>query len=325
MAKRLSTQEKLAKLGKLVNQPLSEDGIKEIKKALASANNLVAAKAAQVAAQCQLIDLIPQLISAFERFMEKAVKSDKGCFAKTALVEALDTMETREYAPFLQGIRHVQMEPVYGGHEDTAANLRARCALALARCEYPDIFFELTPLLTDPEPQARIAAIKALTYLNEEKSELLLRLKTLTGDKEPQVLSECFSGLMTIAPARSLSFVAGFLEDSDLLIAEGAALALGETREIKAFNVLQDLWEDSIDSEVKEMLLLPMALTRCDEAFKYLLDIVACEYQGYAAAAVKALKVYADNDVQREKIRGTVASRRKTLISETYTREFGDE
>jgi hypothetical protein len=234
-------------------------------------------------------------------------------------------MEIREYDTFLRGIRHVQMEPVYGGREDTAANLRGRCALALARCEYPDIFFELTTLLTDPEPQPRIAAIKALTYLNEEKSELLLRLKALTGDKEPQVLSECFLGLMSIAPARSLSFVAGFLENSDLLIAEGAALALGESREIEAFKILQDQWEDSIDSEVKEMLLLPMALTRCDEAFKYLLDIVACEYQGYAAAAVKALKVYADNDAQRENIRKAMASRHESLITETYAREFGDE
>jgi hypothetical protein len=325
MAKRLSTQEKLAKLGKLADQPLSEDSIKEIRKALSSANNLVVAKAAQVAAKCQRTDLIPELIVAFERFMQKPVKTDKGCFAKTALVEALDTLEIREYDVFLQGIHHIQMEPAYGGHEDTAANLRARCALALARCEYPDIFFELTTLLADPEPQPRIAAIKALTYLNEEKSELLLRLKALTGDKEPQVLSECFSGLISIAPAHSLPFVAGFLENSDLLIAEGAALALGESREMQAFKVLQDQWEDSIDREVKEMLLLPMALTRCDDAFKYLLDIVACEYQGYAAAAVKALKVYADNDAQREKIRNVVASRPETLISETYAREFGDE
>lgn len=325
MAKKLSTQEKLARLGKLASQPLSEDALKEIQKALSGANNLIVAKAARVAAQCQLTDLIPRLRSAFERFLEKPVKTDKGCFAKTAIVEALDTLEACEPDLFLQGIRYRQWEPAYGGREDTAANLRARCALALARCEYPDIFFELTPLLTDSDPQPRIAAAKALSYLNEEKSELLLRLKVLTGDKEPQVLSECFSGLMSIAPARSLPFVAGFLENPDLLIAEGAALALGESRDIQAFNILQAFWEDSIDREVKEMLLLPMALTRCDDAFKYLLDIVACEYRDYAAAAVKALKVYADNDTQREKIRQVVASRPETLISETYAHEFGSE
>jgi len=323
MAKTLSIEEKLTRLGSLARHPLTEADIKELRKALAAANNLVVAKAAKVVAACHLETLTQQLVDAFERFIGKPAKADQRCFAKVALVEALDALDYHDYEVFLKGIHHVQMEPVYGGQEDTAADLRAKSAIALAKQEYPGVFFELVPLLADPEPQPRIAAIKALTYLNEDKSELLLRLKVLTGDDEPQISSECFAGLMSIAPQRSMPFVANYLTASDVLITEGAALALGESRDPQAFGLLRDVWEDTLDQELKKLLLLPMALSRCDDAFQFLLDVVACEYKDYAAAAVKALRVYADSEEQREKIQHTVTTRHDLLVTEAYNNEFG--
>jgi hypothetical protein len=323
--RRVSTEKKLNRLRELAKGPLSDDDKQEIRKSLASANNIVVAKTAQVIAKHSITELIPQLVAAFDRFMKNPLKTDKGCLAKTAIIEALDKLEYQESNVFLRGIRHAQMEPVYGGHKDTAANLRARCALAFARIDYEEVFFELTRLLADPEIQPRIAAVRSLTCLICETSELLLRLKILTGDEEPQVFSECFAGLMSIAPKRSLDFVAGFLTSSDLLIAEGAALALGESREPQAFEILRNSWEDSINHEFKEMLLLPIALTRSDEAFDFLIDVVRCEYQDYASAAVRALKAYADDSKQRQKIHQAVVSRNDIKVSEVYASEFGTE
>lgn len=323
--KRVSTEEKLSRLRKLAKGPLSDDDKQEIWKSLASANNIVVAKTVQVVAEHRITEFIPQLVTAFDRFMKDPLKTDKGCLAKTAVVEALDKLEYRESEVFLRGIRHVQMEPVYGGHKDTAANLRARCALAFARIDYEEVFFELTRLLADPEIQPRIAAVRSLTCLVCETSELLLRLKILTGDEEPQVLSECFVGLMSIAPKRSLDFVAGFLTASDLLIAEGAALALGESHEAQTFKILRNHWEDSLNHEFKEMLLLPIALTRCDEAFDFLIDVVRCEYRDYASAALRALKAYADDSKQREKIHQAVVLRNDVKVSEVYASEFDTE
>ena len=324
MAQKLSVEETLVRLGKLAKTSLTEGDVKDIQKVLASANNVIVAKAAKVAADGRLMALLPQLIQAFERFMDNPAKTDKGCFAKIAIVEALDVLQYPTTEIFRQGIRHVQMEPIYGGQQDTAANLRAKCAIALARREVVDIFFELIPLLTDPEPQPRLDAVKALTYLNEEKSELLLRLKVLTGDAEPQVLSECFAGLMSIAPERSVPFVAGFLSAADLMLAEGAALALGESRNSEAFNILRQHWEDAIEQDVKTMLILPMALSRCEEAFNFLLDVVRYEYRAYAAAAVSALKVHKNDDRQRQKIQQAVKERDDPLVSAEYTRAFAD-
>ena len=41
---------------------------------------------------------------------------------------------------------------------------------------------------------------------------MVLRLKVLTGDVEPDVLSECFSGLLLIEPTENLAFVCEFLD-----------------------------------------------------------------------------------------------------------------
>jgi hypothetical protein len=323
MARKRSTEEKLAQLSEIAKRPLSDADIKELQKALAAANNLVAAKAAKVAVACNLESLLPQIAEAYLRFSAKPAKADQRCFAKVALIEALDELDYPEYDIFLHGVRHVQMEAVYGGQEDTAAELRAKSVVALAKRDYPEIFFEVLPLLTDPELQPRIAAIRALNYLNEDKSELLLRLKVLTGDDEPQVISECLAGLMSIAPTRSRPFVAGYLHHPDLLLVEGAALALGESHDPQAFGLLRDRWEETLDQELKKLLLLPIALNRSEPAFEFLLDVVACEYREYAAAAVKALGVCSDTEEQREKIGHIVATRRDARITETYQQEFG--
>ena len=122
-----------------------------------------------------------------------------------------------------------------------------------------------------------------------------------------------------------MPFVAGFVTAADSVIAEGAAFALGESREHRAFKILHDHWENSIQQDFKTMLLLPIALTRCDEAFDFLLDVVRFEFRDYATAAVKALKVYADHSHQRQQIRQAVGSRNDRYISEIYAGEFASE
>ena len=94
-----------------------------LRKALADRNNYVVARAARITEEVGVRALIPDLLSAFDRFFIDPVKSDPQCWAKNALVQALASLDHNDSTVFLRGLRHVQREPVWGGQGDTAAAL----------------------------------------------------------------------------------------------------------------------------------------------------------------------------------------------------------
>src|SRR2546426_5542992 len=54
-------------------------------------------------------------------------------FNDTATTE-IYTLSLHDALPISRGLRHIQMEAVWGGKEDTAGALRGHCALALVSC-----------------------------------------------------------------------------------------------------------------------------------------------------------------------------------------------
>jgi len=74
-------------------------------------------------------DVIPELVTAFDRLLACGAELDKGCVALSATARALFTVGCDDYELFLKGMRHVHMEPVWGGSVDTAAELRGMCAM----------------------------------------------------------------------------------------------------------------------------------------------------------------------------------------------------
>ena len=126
-------EEQLAALDGLRQQP-SEARVEPLRKALGDRNNFVVARAADLVREFGLADLTPDLLKAFDRFFENPEKSDPQCWAKNAISRALAALELQEPEIFLRGMRHIQLEPVYGGRSDTAGTLRGTCALALVQC-----------------------------------------------------------------------------------------------------------------------------------------------------------------------------------------------
>src|SRR6516164_1625298 len=118
----------------ILRQALPESRVEPLRKAFANKNNFIAGKAADLARELNLQELTPDLLRAFDRFFEKAEKSDPQCWAKNAISRALAAFELQEPDVFLRGMRHIQMEPVWGGQSDTAGTLRATSALALVQC-----------------------------------------------------------------------------------------------------------------------------------------------------------------------------------------------
>jgi len=151
---------------------------------------------------------------------------------------------------------------------------------------------------------------------------MAIRLKALVGDGEPDVLGECFAALLSMSPGRSMSFVAGFLASPDPAAAEQAALALGQSHEAEAFEILREHWENNLSPEFRRMLLLPISLLRRDDAFQFLIGVIESSGSNLATEAVTALGVYAD-DNSRRKVHDAVKRRNDPSVSAAFACEFG--
>lgn len=292
MTRKTALEDQLSALYVLRAAPITEDALAQLRRALASHTSHIVAAAADIVGEAELADLEPDLTAVFAALLRNPAKTDPGCRAKTAIANALRACECPAEGVFLQGIRHVQMEPVWGGQVDTAAPLRGACALGLVGMRSRCALLELAHLLADPESDARIAAARALAYSGDLASVPLLHFKVLTGDAHPAVLYECFLALLKLDVESALPFVAQYLKNADAAIAESAALALGESHQEGAFAVLRDAWEDTFDAERRRTLLLALATLRSEAALDYLLDIVRHEARVHADAALEALRMY---------------------------------
>jgi HEAT repeat protein len=296
-----SLEEQLERLAELRGQPPSPEGRAQVAQYLNSKMNLVAAKAARIAGDWQLADLTPELLAAFDRFMVKPETTDKRCAAKIEILKALCKLEYSSPSVFRRGLGHIQMEPTWGGSVDTAAEVRALGAMGLAQTDYPEALEEILPLLLDRERDARIGAIRAVAASGLPGGELLLRLKALSGD-EPEVLGECFAALLRAEPAKSLEFVAKFLDHDEEAVAEAAALALGDSRLESALAALRDAFERTSAQPVRRTLLLAMALLRRENAIDYLLDLVRNAGSQTSANAVAALAMYEKDPALQDRL-----------------------
>lgn len=323
MAKRQSLDDKLAAVRRLSDQDPSPELMAELRKALSDRSNLVVAAAATIVGDRRLAELAAPLEAAFPRFMDDPEKTDKLCRAKLAIIQALDKMEHGGEEIFLQAARHVQLEPVWGGSEDTAAPLRAAALIALARLDTPGLLLLLVDSLADPEKDLRMAAAQALGYQGSKAASLLLRLKVRLGDREPDVLSECFSGLLSCDLDENLPIVRESLESDDHPLCEAAMLALGRTKSPRAFEVLKARWESHLPFDLRETLLLALAMLRLQTAADFLIELLASGQEKEALMALSALKIHSHDPRTRQRIADVVQERNVAAIRTRFERDFG--
>ncbi|HEX4277592.1 MAG TPA: HEAT repeat domain-containing protein [Bryobacteraceae bacterium] len=298
-------------LGALDDIPLrTPEGRTQILKALAGKSNLVAAKAARKIGDAQWAELKDDLVSAFSRFLRQGSALDKGCNATAAIARALFALDYDGPELYLSGMRHVQMEAVWGGSVDTAAELRAVCAMGLASCPYPHKLRELVNLLVDEEAQARTGAIRAIATAGSETAALLLRLKALSGDKDPNVMGDCLSELLAVEGASAIPFVISFTDAQDKAIAEASFLALGATRRPEAIDWLKGRFGQVADSETRQSILLALAASRTDAAMAFLLDVIRDGSSRSSEIAVSAMQVNSADPRIREEIARALEERK---------------
>ncbi|KAA6461827.1 hypothetical protein DYQ86_09240 [Acidobacteria bacterium AB60] len=282
--------EQMAALEALKGQPLDAAAIELIRKSIAGKSNYLAGKAARLAEENQITDLVPAMIEAFQRFFVNAEKSDPQCWAKNALSRALGKLGCRDKDVFLRGLNHHQWEPVFGGRSDTAGTLRGNCAHALMGCEgliAQDVLLLLVDLLADADKAVRVEAVRAIAQL-EDMAVPVLRLRALIPGEDPEVLAVCFQALLGIDRDASTPFVARALAHGDDGAGE-AAFALAETHHPAALELLMAARrQPGNDPWFAGVLLSAIALTRLPQAFAYLLGLIESEDHD-ASAAIEAL------------------------------------
>jgi HEAT repeat protein len=279
----------LAALDALRQQP-DEVCIAPLRSALKHQNNYVVSKAADLVAQRRLEPLLPDLLTAFDRFFEDPEKRDPQCWAKNCISRALAALELQDPAPFLRGMKHVQLEAVWGGRSDTAGVLRGTCALALVQCRAipeSDLLRRLIDVLVDTDKTARTDAVCALEQLGSPAAALLLRLRAQAGGDETEILGACYAAVLSIEGVSALPWAGRFLAGEDDAAGE-AALAIAATHSPEAFEMLKSHWEHARDPWFRSVLLSAIALTRQNAATGFLLAMVRADSLG-ADLAVEAL------------------------------------
>ncbi|HEX4750104.1 MAG TPA: HEAT repeat domain-containing protein [Bryobacteraceae bacterium] len=294
-------------------------------KALKDKVNVIAAKAAGITAELEERSLIPDLLATFDRFLFDPVKSDPQCWGKNAIAKALRDLGHAESDVYLRGARHVQYEPVWGGEEDTAANLRGTCALALLNCTditREDKLWFVMPLLTEQSPSLKKDGAIALESLAGREAALMLRIKARMGDKDPGVTGQVFESLLRVERDSAVPFVIEFLRSPNPEVREEAALALGASRLTSAIDALEDAAHQHqlfLDIEIFSRAL---AISRNEKAIDILLDIIRSRRSNEAVAAVNALALYRDSPELVERIKQAVSNRTEPEIQRNFTSLF---
>jgi HEAT repeat protein len=284
--KRVTFEDELRTLSDVAANPRSDDARSRLTVGLRSKRSLVVARAARLIKEHALEGFEAELKDAFARFLrhDDPAKSDPVCQAKLALIEALDYGESSDAEPFLRAVRHVQFEGV-----DTAAGLRARGVIALARIGHADFDMIVAELLTDPLPPVRQAALDALAHRGDRGGAGLAMLKLGIGDEDPLVTLAAMSALLVLTPAWALDKLRAALDAKDEQQRELAAVALGQARSDETLTLLLDSLERCSRSDERAPLLRGIGLHRSDRALDAMLEVVAEAAEVDARAAIEAL------------------------------------
>ena len=296
-------EQQIAALDALRRTP-AEARVETLRKALTNKNNFVAAKAADLIREFNLQDLTADLLKTFNRFFEHAQKSDPQCWAKNAISRALAAFELQEPDVFLRGMRHIQLEPIWGGQSDTAGTLRAICALALVQCRgvpEADLLAHLVDLLADKDKSVRAEVVRAIDQVGSPSAALLLRFYATLGKDEPEVLGACYGGILHIEGVSAISWIGRFLPHEDDAAGE-AALAIAGTHSPEAVESLRSALENARDPWFRSIVLSAIGLTRQGAAIDFLLDLVKSESLG-AESAIESILRWAPSEEVMQRLK----------------------
>lgn len=325
MPRRDRLQELLDRLAEVRDDPTSPEHSQFLRTSLAHKSGLVVRVAARIVSECELHDLGELLSPAFAEMMIDPVKRDPQCRAKVALVEAMHKLGNDDLDVYWQGLSHVQEEPVWTRKvEDTAAELRARCAIALMDAQVASAWVPVTLLLLDKFPTARAGAAAAIGRSGQADIGVpVLRLKLAVGERDTEVLAAALRALLALQGQDALPVVTGYFKRPPAE-REAAILALGESRLECALDPLCDLCERAV-ADTRRIAMLAIAMLRTERAWSYLLGVIEDKDKPkpMATDAVRALAIYRYDQRVRTRVERAIASRSGRALVAAFAEHFG--
>lgn len=306
MAKRL--EQKLAQISALRKGEPDAAAIKILASILAKDEGAAVARVADLVVEWALFEQQPLLVKAFERLLEGGSDIDPQCWGKIALVKALQALGWHDPEVFRLGCRCVQMEPVWGGQEDSAPALRAQSALALSGCPgipYDQAINELVRLLADPSWNVRVGAALAVANLGYPQGAALLRLRALLGDSEPRVIGACLEGLLHLSQIEAVPFIQEFLNHPDAAIRLEAHCVLAASSLTEAVGLAKSELETLTNPRARKAVMAALASSPSPSALDFLLGLLS---RGGRSKALAALEVLHPRLQQREFYERTLAA-----------------
>jgi hypothetical protein len=116
--------------------------------------------------------------------------------------------------------------------------------------------------------------------------------------------------------------VARFVDPKYPLLYEHAALALAESRLPGVFELLKEKWTATFDREFKQTLLLPIALTRSEEARDFLISILENGELRMATTAIAAFGIYREDATMRKRAEEAIDGPNKAQVLAALRRVF---
>lgn len=290
-AKKLALElTEVAASGALLESPRGRQALTQ---ALASANAPLLIQAARLLAGHPVSGLEVALRAAYRGLTgERASSVDPGARAKEGLLHALDVLEDTDADLFAEAARCVQIERGKGGPRDTAAAVRARGLLGLARLGHPDGLLLFASGLADSDASVRLAAARAVAHRGDRDGASLLLLRAGVGDEVPEVVLECVRGLIALAPEFGLHHARIALRSPDPEVRGQMLHALGTASHDGAIELLAGELEEQAFGEERRPIIEALGLSLRPRARTLLLELVRGDRAADAAAALAALAIH---------------------------------
>lgn len=285
----------------------SEAGERSLRNALTGNDPRLIAQAASLIAKAALGRYANELAGVYRTLTNERAHVDPGCFAKEALLTALEALDHSDSDLFAEAATYVQIERAKGGTRDTGARVRARGVLGLARLGHPDFMAMLGACLGDRDPMLRLAAAQSIAHRGQRDGAGLLLLRLHAGDEVPEIAIECLRGLFALAPDHALRYAEQALRGASELQREQTLQALGSASDDRAIELLATEFEQCTLASQRQLVIEALGLSRRSRARELLLSLVREGRASDAEAALSALAIHRYDNRLLEQLRDAAA------------------